>query len=185
MSRARPFLAVTLLTVALVQTAALGKIVYDRVQLLRTGEEVVLKIRPRDPRDPLKGYYSSLFYDISQPDPLLLDGVKRDLATGDTVYVSLRTGPEGHAVPVGLSDRRPATSPGEVVARGRVRYVSGKQVNLGFGIEEFYLPQAEAARLDNIPVEDVRIVAAVGSDGTMAIKRLLVDGEPAYEEPPF
>ena len=79
----------------------------------------------------------------------------------------------------------PVAMTGDVVARGTVTAVSPDRISLTYGIEDYYLPQAEAARLDNIPVETVRIVAVAGTDGQLAIKRLLVDGKPAYEEPPF
>jgi uncharacterized membrane-anchored protein len=184
-TKPKRFLALSLIAIALVQSAALAKIVYDRVALLRTGREVVLKLVPRDPRDPFKGYYSSLNYDISQLDRRLIAGGRPDFSVGDTAYVVLRTGPEGHAVPASLYRSMPVEMAGDVVARGKVSWVSPDRINLTYGIEEYYLPQAEAARLDNIPVDSIRIVAAAGTDGELAIKRLLVDGEPAYEEPPF
>lgn len=81
----RRFLALSLIMIAFVQSAALAKIVYDRVALLQTGREVVLKIKPRDPRDPFKGYYSSLNYDISQLDPRLMAGGRPAFSVGDTV----------------------------------------------------------------------------------------------------
>jgi uncharacterized membrane-anchored protein len=181
----RRFLAVSLIIVALVQSAALAKIVYDRVALLQTGREVVLKIKPRDPRDPFKGYYSSLNYDISQLDPRLMAGGHPEFTAGDTAYVLLRSGPEGHAVPVSLYRSMPVQMTGDVVARGTVSAVAPDRINLTYGIEEYYLPQVEAERLDAIPVESIRVVAVAGADGQLAIKRLLVEGEPAYEEPPF
>jgi uncharacterized membrane-anchored protein len=185
MSATRRFLALSLAVIAVTQSAALAKIVYDRIELLRTGREVVLKIVPRDPRDPFKGYYSSLRYDISQLDRRLMAGGRPDFAVGDTAYVVLRTGPEGHAIPVSLYRSLPVAMAGDVVARGKVGWVSPERIDLTYGIEDYYLPQAEAARLDNIPVDSIRIVAAAGSDGQLAIKRLLVEGEPAYDEPPF
>jgi uncharacterized membrane-anchored protein len=184
-TKPRRFLALSLIIVALMQSAALAKIVYDRVALLRTGKEVVLRLVPRDPRDPFKGYYSSLNYDISQLDRRLVAGNPHDFAVGDTAYVVLRTGPDGHAVPASLYSTMPVEMAGDVVARGRVSWVSPDRINLTYGIEEYYLPQDQAARLDNVSVGSVRIVAAAGADGQLAIKRLVADGAPAYEEPPF
>jgi len=184
-TRPQRFVALSLIAIALIQSAALAKIVYDRVALLRAGKEVVLKLVPRDPRDPFKGYYSSLNYDISQLDRRLIAGGRPDFSVGDTAYVVLRTGPEGHAVPASLYPSMPVEMAGDVLARGKISWVSPDRINLTYGIEEYYLPQMEAARLDNIPVDSIRIVAAAGADGQLAIKRLLVDGEPAYEEPPF
>jgi len=184
-TKPRRFLALSLLFIALIQSAALAKIVYDRVTLLRTGREVVLKLVPRDPRDPFKGYYSSLNYDISRLDRRLIAGNRTDFSPGDTAYVVLRAGPDGHAVAASLYPSMPVEMPGDLIARGRVSSVAPDRIDLTYGIEEFYVPEADAARLDDIPVDSIRIVAAAGADGELAIKRLLVDGKPAYEEPPF
>ena len=132
----RRFLALALIFVALIQSAALARIVYDRVVLLQTGREVVLKIKPRDPRDPFKGYYSSLNYDISQLDPRLMAGGHPEFTAGDTAYVVLRNGPEGDAVPVSLYRSMPVAMTGDVVARGTVGTVSPDRISLTYGIEE-------------------------------------------------
>jgi uncharacterized membrane-anchored protein len=49
----------------LLQTALIALMVADRVQILRSGTEVMLQTRPVDPRDFLRGDYVSLAYDIS------------------------------------------------------------------------------------------------------------------------
>lgn len=50
------------LAVAGLQTAAIGHMVSDRVQLLRSGREIVLPIVPVDPRSLFRGDYVILSY---------------------------------------------------------------------------------------------------------------------------
>ena len=45
---------------ALLQSAALGKIIYDRADLIRNGAEVVLQSGMVDPRDLFRGHYVTL-----------------------------------------------------------------------------------------------------------------------------
>ena len=78
--------------VALVQTAALAKIVYDRQSLLKTGREITMQVLPVDPRDLMRGDFVTLGYELS---PLTmsdakngapLDGIERSTF----VYVTLQ-----------------------------------------------------------------------------------------------
>ena len=90
----------------------------------RRGAKWCSRSKPRDPRDPFKGYYSALNYDISQLDPRLMAAAIRNSSAGDTAYLVLRNGPEGHAVPVSLYRSMPVAMTGDVVARGTVGAVS-------------------------------------------------------------
>jgi uncharacterized membrane-anchored protein len=193
-SRTPRILLAGLLAVALFQSAALAKMVYDRVSLLRTGKEVTLALAPRDPRDLFRGYYSDLSYDISR-----IDIINRISAADITalnadahnnrqrdVYIGLKAGQSGVFSPVSISLVMPAPQPDVVVVRGRARGLgNGNDLFVRYGIESLYLPEQEAAALDLKERDMLRMVAAVGPDGEMAIKRLLVNGQPAYEELPF
>ncbi|MGE4246216.1 MAG: GDYXXLXY domain-containing protein [Parvibaculaceae bacterium] len=193
MPRTPRILLAGLLIVALFQSAALAKMVYDRVSLLKTGKEVTLALAPRDPRDFFRGYYSDLNYDISRLD------LSKLLSATDTtalraepyscerkIYVGLKQSQSGVFEPVSASLATPAVEPDVVVVRGCVCNAGNiTQLWVRYGIESFYLPEEEAAALDLKERDVLRMVAAVGPDGEMAIKRLLVNGQPAYEELPF
>ena len=60
--------AIALLIVAAAQTAALGWIIAARVNLINTGQEVVLNIITVDPRSLFRGDYVILSYGISRLD---------------------------------------------------------------------------------------------------------------------
>ena len=57
---------------AVLLTGILGWMVVDRVRLLAAGREIVLPIRPVDPRDLFKGDYARLGYEISVLDSKLV-----------------------------------------------------------------------------------------------------------------
>jgi hypothetical protein len=94
-----------------------------------------------------------------------------------------------HADPVAVA------SP-EVLIRGRVRYgascgSSGTNVfcsdlQVRYNLESYFVPEGEGKKLEEARnVGKVTVVAAVLPSGRAAIKRLLLDGQPVYEEPWF
>ena len=177
----------------LIQCVLLVLMVADRMQILRGGTEVTLQTQPVDPRDLLRGDYVVLRYDISQLPAGALAGqpaAERD----PVVFVKLAPYGNGlygavsvHAEPV------TATAP-EVLIRGRVSYYgtscgSGRRafcdkLLIKYGLESYFVPEGEGKKLEQARNQQkLRVVAAVLPSGRAAIKRLLLDGEPIYEEP--
>jgi uncharacterized membrane-anchored protein len=174
----------------LLQCLLLVLMVADRVQILREGVEVTLQTRPVDPRDLLRGDYVVLRYDISQVPAGALAGKPSD-ARNPVVFVKLAPNADGlyaavsvHAEPV------PVTAP-EVLIRGRVSSSCGSTVRtfcdrltVKYGLESYFVPEGEGGKLEQARNQQkLRIVAAVLPSGRAAIKRLLLDGVPVYEEP--
>jgi uncharacterized membrane-anchored protein len=183
---------------ALVQVALLAVMIIDRAQVLRDGTEVTLQTRPVDPRDFLRGDYVVLGYDITQ----LPAGALANQPSGERnplVYVKLAPNSEGvygalsvHASPVAV------TSP-EVLIRGRVMYgascssksgsnsgVFCDKLTLRYNLESYFIPEGEGRKLEDLRNQrKLSVVAAVLPSGRAAIKRLLIDGKPVYEEPWF
>ncbi|MBR1367512.1 GDYXXLXY domain-containing protein [Bradyrhizobium ottawaense] len=174
----------------LLQCVLLVLMVADRMQILREGTEVTLQTQPVDPRDLLRGDYVVLRYDISQLPAGALAGKPAD-ARNPVVFVKLAPNADGvyaavsaHAEPV------PVTAP-EVLIRGRVSYSCGSNVRtfcdrltIKYGLESYFVPEGEGGKLEQARNQQkLRIVAAVLPSGRAAIKRLLLDGEPVYEEP--
>jgi uncharacterized membrane-anchored protein len=174
----------------LIQGVLLVLMVADRVQILREGREVTLQTQPVDPRDLLRGDYVVLRYDISEVPAGVLAGKPADTRK-PFVFVKLAPNADGlyaavsvHAEPV------PVTAP-ELLIRGRVSYSCGSNVRtfcdkltIKYGLESYFVPEGEGRKLEQARNQQkVRIVAAVLPSGRAAIKRLLLDGEPVYEEP--
>jgi uncharacterized membrane-anchored protein len=177
---------------ALVQIALLALMIVDRVQILRDGTEVILQSRPVDPRDFLRGDYVVLGYDISQLPAGALQGQP---AGNYTVFVKLAPNREGVYEAVSVHADAVAVASPEVLIRGRVAYgvTCGStrrafcdKLQVRYNLESYFVPQGEGRKLEQARNQrKVTVVAAVLPSGRAAIKRLLVDGEPIYEEPWF
>jgi uncharacterized membrane-anchored protein len=179
---------------ALIQLALLAVMIFDRVQILREGTEVSLLTRPIDPRDLLRGDYVVLGYDISElpAGPLL-----NQPAAARNPIVFVKLAPNGDRLYGAVSvhaDAVAVTSP-EVLIRGRVTYgatcgSSGhafcEKLQISYNLESYFVPQGEGRKLEQTRNQSkLVVVAAVMPSGRAAIKRLLVDGKPVYDEPWF
>lgn len=174
--------------VALVQTAALCWMIWDRVQLLANGREITLQVVPVDPRSLFRGDYVILNYDISDVES---PEQTRRMRRGETVYVTLKENQDGLWQAVRTSTETPAAgAPGEVVLKGSVRYASAAsagtpgKARVTYGIESFFVPEGTGRELEKL-VQDRKLSAliAVDDDGNAGIKGLMVDGQRVYEEP--
>jgi uncharacterized membrane-anchored protein len=177
----------------LIQLALLAAMVVDRAQILREGREVKLQTRPVDPRDFLRGDYVVLGYDISQ---LKAGALKDQPVRSRNVFVKLAPNRDGLYEAVSVHADPVAVISPEMLIQGRVRYGascggSGKPVycenlQVRYNLESYFVPEGEGRKLEDARnVGKVTIVAAVTPSGRAAIKRLLLDGQPVYEEPWF
>jgi uncharacterized membrane-anchored protein len=179
---------------AVIQLALLAVIIGDRMQILREGLEVTLQTRPVDPRDLLRGDYVTLAYDISQ----LPAGPLKDKPAGarnPIVFVKLAPNRDGIYEAISVHTEAVALQGPEVLIRGRVTYGATcgpkegqfcDRLQIRYSLESYFVPEGEGRKLEQLRNQrKLTIVAAVTPTGRAAIKRLLVDGEPAYDEPWF
>jgi uncharacterized membrane-anchored protein len=124
------------------------------------GQHVLLRVEPVDPRDPFRGQYVALRYEINGVGPV--DGV----ASGTRVYVPLHR--EGDVWNGSFATT--SRPDGGTYIRGRVR--SGQ---IEFGIEQYYADEDEAERL-GAALASRRVYAdvALGSDGRATLRRLVL-----------
>jgi uncharacterized membrane-anchored protein len=180
--------------VALLQTAALAFIVVDRDRLLKTGTEIILPVTPLDPRDIFRGDFVTLGNALSTIgsiaaglDPKVPDG----LVKGGTVYVTIAGTGDTWAVRA-VSASYPAEVPGDaVVLKGRIRQIysagnePGYSLAVRYGIESYFVPEGTGMALEQkVREQAIKAILAVGRDGTVAIKGLIVDGQ-RHEAPPI
>jgi len=174
----------------LIQLGLIAAMVIDRASILREGTEVTLQTRPVDPRDFLRGDYVVLSYEISSVPTGELKG-KFAESRPSTVFVKLAPKDYGFYGVVSVHlDRVPVTGK-EILIQGRVansRWWSGNWdvLFVRYGLESFFVPQGEGRELEQARNQGkLSIVAAVAPSGRAAIKRLLLDGKPVYDEPLF
>jgi uncharacterized membrane-anchored protein len=178
----------------LIQVALIVVMVFDRVRVLRDGTEVKLQTRPVDPRDFLRGDYVVLNYDISSVSAAALKDQPAS-SRHASVYVRLAPNAEGFHSAVSVHDEPVAVAAPDVLIRGRVVYgancgteqrVFCEQLQLKYGIERYFVPEGEGRQIEQARRDgQVTMVASVTPAGRAAIKRLLVDGKPVYDEPLF
>ncbi|MDX3976088.1 GDYXXLXY domain-containing protein [Shinella sp.] len=176
---------------AALQTAVLGYMVESRASILRSGEDIKLKTLPVDPRDLLRGDYVILSYPIST--------IPKDIVTGEIpkdsqqvrMAVRLKPGADGlwTASEASFGDLAPAE--GSVVLRtlpfeyySSVDNVLPETLFVSYGIERYYVPEGEGKVLEDARnQEELEVEARVSKDGTPQIARLILKGEPIYDEP--
>lgn len=185
--RRSPWAAAVL--VAALQTAVLAWIVWNRVDLLRNGREIVVDVVPVDPRDLFRGDYVILGYDFTTSGNITLPPGARK---GDRAYASIAKNADRKWTVRAISSSYPTGSaPDEVVLKGIVDYVTpidaeGRQTvgNLRYGIESYFVPEGTGKPLeDQVRERRIEAVLAVGRGGEVAIKALKIDGTLLAQEP--
>lgn len=181
-------------TVALLQTAALAKIVIDRQTLLKGGREIVMKVLPVDPRDIFRGDYVTLGYGLSpvQGAKLKDGGDLAGIEKGQAAYLTIAEGADHVWTPVRLTRNYPTNiAAGEAMLKGMVAHRWDDAVTPGsatadmhFGIETYFVPEGTGKRLEEL-VRDkaVEAIIAVGGDGSAALKGLITGGERHIDPP--
>jgi uncharacterized membrane-anchored protein len=160
---------------AVLQVTVLLAMTASPLMTLMTGEPVLLRVAPVDPRDMFRGDYVNLGYEISRPTA---DGSANSAMTwsrlgelaGQTIYVTLEPGEDGkHWRSAGYQLERPTSGKfirGTVMPGGIVRY----------GIESYYVQEGtghdyEKAVLDHKLSAEVLI----DSSGTAQLRRLVIE----------
>lgn len=169
------------------QVGLLGWMIADRALLLRSGTELRLPVVPVDPRDIFRGDYVVLNYEASRMANTKFDG-DDTFAEGDTIYVTLEER-EGAWHPTAMAHARPGAG---TFLKGRVTDVGSiacagddtcTSYDVEYGIEQFFVPEGVGKELENERnALKLGVDVAVSGEGRVALKRLIVDGEPRYEE---
>jgi uncharacterized membrane-anchored protein len=176
--------------------------VADRALILRNGAPVRLQTQPVDPRDLFRGDYVILNYRISFVAPDRISN-GASFRRGQPVWVEVsastdrpasiimayaakpRDVPAGHVVLAGTVEDASACLPMEGTNTGLCNRERPPGLRVNYGLESYFVPEGEGRAIEVLPSSRVEILAAVTADGRSAIRALLIDGKPAYQEPPF
>ena len=174
-------------------TVVLVVLINDRVQIWRTGEEIVLETQPIDPRSLFRGYYVRLGYAIN-PVPLP-PALAEKAEHGDTLYVHLYEDDDGLWRPAKVSaDPEETRDSGVVVLRGEINHMAPRlrpvtatetlepeptpSAVLDFGLGRYYADQETAKALEIEQRETgLEVIVVVDRNGRGAIRGLVVDGD--------
>ncbi|MAG11294.1 MAG: hypothetical protein CMI52_00595 [Parcubacteria group bacterium] len=164
---------------AVVWIAIIGGFVAMKEYTIQTGEEVLLKTIPVDPRDLFRGDYVILSYEISRFESDIL----LDFEPGDKVYVKLDT--SGYYAQIASIHSEP---PEGLYIAGTLKHAFGDNaMGVEYGIESYFIPENKGyiiERAQRNSENDVAVTVAVGNSGKSVIKELLINGEEvSFDEP--
>lgn len=139
---------------------------------LRTGQEVMLKTQPVDPRDLFRGDYVVLNYQISTLDLNSLQSDSNEFNDGDNVYISLDLA-DGYGVPAKISKNPPEDG---LYIKGNVVNVRDSRLIVSYGIESYFVPEGKGYDIERHRGNlDVKV--SIDNFGNAVIKSLIVDGK--------
>jgi uncharacterized membrane-anchored protein len=169
-----------LLVTVVAQLLILVGMIAARAVPLVTGQTVLVRVVPVDPRDLFRGDYVRLSYDFSRVPPQGVEGLsaihsrsKRSLGEGRTVYVPLvADSDQVHWRAEKVTVVKPAAGP---FLRGQM----SSHGSLEFGIEAYYLQEGTGHRYEHA-IRDRKLSAelAITSSGQAALKGLRIESAP-------
>lgn len=182
-------LPVALAIIAALQTVVLAWMVIDRTILIKSGREIVLPVRPVDPRDLFRGQYVRLGYDVSTVPLRLIEGPRP--VANEPFYVTIEQEDSGDWKPVRLTATPPReVGPKQVVLKSRTYYrfptadpSSVGSIQARYGIESYFVPEGEGPRLEGLARDrKIAMLVAVDRKGNAALKGIIIDGKLQYSE---
>jgi uncharacterized membrane-anchored protein len=165
-----------LLVTAAAQLLILVGMIAARAVPLITGQTVLVRVVPVDPRDLFRGDYVTLSYEFSRTPPREVKGLSlvshhgRVKLEDRTVYAPLVREPDGvHWRAANITVVKPATGP---FLRGQM----SSHGSLEFGIEAYYVQEGTGLQYENA-IRDRQLSAelAVTSSGQAALRGLRIE----------
>ena len=182
---------VAAIVAAALQTAVIGYMVESRASILRNGTEIKLKTLPVDPRDLLRGDYVILSYPVSTIPASIVAGEVPKVNGRERLMVRLKPGADGLWTATEASFGALPAQEGSVLLRtlpfdyySVTDGVLPETLFVSYGLERYYVPEGEGKVLEEARnQEELEVEARVSADGTPQIARLILRGEPIYDEP--
>lgn len=126
---------------------------------------ILLKTRPVDPRDLLRGDYMILRYEIATVKPA---GAGETLKAGESYWVVLEKRGRYHEA-VAVSREEPTLRSEQIAVKA-----DEDGGTLKFGIEQFFVPEGKGTPKFKL----MEVEAVVGPLHRLNLKRVLLDGKP-------
>ena len=157
-----------------IQLVIIFSIIIFKMAVLTGGAEVLLRIEPVDPRDPLRGDYLTFQYKISNLDSYLFS--YSPVKDGDTVYVPLEQQGKYWVAVRGIQKTKP-TDEGKIFIRGKISSSYGTRVHVVYGIEDYFIPEG-AGQDFTFWRREVAARVSVDENGDAVLKQIYVDDKP-------
>jgi len=137
---------------------------------LKTGDEILLKTRPVDPRDLFRGDYVILSYDVSILDLNELAPDNSKFNTSDKIFVSIEM-EEGFGIAKRIFEEKPSKG---LFIKGTVKRASGSTLTVDYGIESYFVPEGKGRELERERGKNLAVKVAVDKFGNAIIKDLVI-----------
>lgn len=153
-----------------------AKMIFDKEQVLNTGELYKFRTAPVDPNDPFRGKYVALNF----ADNTFFYTREEDWYMNDQVYVTLSTDSAGFAVIKNVSKQIPEK---EIYVIATIQYVMPyeKQLQIHYPFDRYYVEESKAPEIEEQYQEAIRdssrVVYALVAvrDGDAVLKDLVLD----------
>jgi uncharacterized membrane-anchored protein len=161
------------------QLSVLAVMIAKQERLLAQGTKVLLKCRPVDPRSLFSGDYVILTYEISRLANEKLP-VKNSESFSDkqNIYVALekdKVFTYYNAVEIS-SDLKKLAKRYPVVIRGTVTSAWDKEINIKYGVEQYFVPQNKGREIER-NLSDVTVQVSIDKEGSSAISQLYINNK--------
>lgn len=155
----------------LLPAAVILAFLFSKLYTAGTGQEILLKTAPVDPRDLFRGDYINLRYDIStvKLGEVLGDG---SFTTNDAIYAALSKKDSFWQVD-SVSRSKPKLSSNQVCMKGKVTSASNGVVLVEWGIGSYFVPEGKGRPIERERNLSVRI--SVDNLCRTIVKGLLVN----------
>lgn len=170
------------------QLALLVLLVLYKLATFSSGTEILLQLRPVDPRDMLRGDYVTVRYDISRIHAYGTEHIQN----GDTVYVPLyKESGKFWSSYGGVTKQLPLSTNGQLYIKGVVTsgafdpgtvskpesMYQDSELTIDYGIDSYYIPEG-SGRQSELNAGNAYARVAVDADGKAIIKQLYVNDKP-------
>jgi len=140
---------------------------------LKTGNEILLKTAPIDPRDLFRGDYVILRYEISTIDTNTFALNTMDFKVDDKIYASLSVDNDRIGNITGISKQVPQK--GDFI-KGTVKSIYGNKITVEYGIESYFVPEGKGREIERNRGK-IYTKVAIDKFGNAIIKSLIMDGK--------
>jgi len=140
---------------------------------LKTGEEVMLKTMPIDPRDLFRGDYVILSYEIGSLDIGSLPTDTANFNQNDKVYVVLSK-QDGYGTASGIYKNQPNEG---LFIKGTIKNIRNSQITIEYGIESYFVPEGEGWEIQRQSGRGLEAKVAIDKFGNAIIKSIFLNGK--------
>ncbi|MFH2027788.1 MAG: GDYXXLXY domain-containing protein [Nanoarchaeota archaeon] len=140
---------------------------------LRTGDGILLKTQPIDPRDLFRGDYVILNYEISTLDLRLLDIDPTEFNINQRVFIKLDD-QDGYGNPIGIYEKTPSDG---LFMKGTIRNIQDSVITIEYGIESYFVPEGMGMTIESQSGRNLDVMVKIDKFGNSIINSLLIDGK--------